>query len=958
MASRSIEEIYTSLVESIASQSGSSWSALKDSMVGKELLYAGANIISATEFVSESVNGVLDVSRYGIDQLVAYAYTQDVPLDLGRPSSIKVRFKGSYASTRKVFAPFSLKVEIGTLSFYNIDYCSSDGEVSLYCGSVCRMQSSATSLSLPFGVSATVTSPWRLFLELKKGTYQSSYVKLGQDVLSDSVWVFAQPKVGTSPVFPYTTYNAAITDPDAKLYKVRTLWDYSTCVLFGDGNWAQPVLPAQYNYEIVWLRGGYGRFTVMRGVTMSYTDLSGRVSTLTQENDFEVLSTQDGELQSLSYARNYVVSQIFKDRGLVTEVQLRNFLLSFPSIQSVYLDTEGGLVDIHVKPMVQTDTAFQFIEDYLYQYGVSGLAYSCKAATPIRFTVRLRATDMSGQQALLRAMSTVEDLYSFDSVTMDTRVSSALIQQELTLQGISGVIATLYGMQDVDGRNDIITLQALPASGSVRQFSSDGLLVGFDSEGRYKTYTSISTVSGLLESAQATSTQVSTVGDFYWLSGGTSDVPFSYLVSLSGDGRLLLTDSSGAFIQPSRLELGLDDGAEQPKMQFAPYGNGVLCMYCEADYAGTQWETFAFRLYRDSSIFEEGDYSIFDHPTFVSPIKPLGSSNSLFYLMPYIKDGGEKEHPAGSIQVLRIMGATGTATSADTVTCAVKYNLSDDDPTKYICGLATYRLASGSTYGFDLMLMYGPSSMSLVQCSSYYGGRWYMPLSTNGLDQTDELSMSGKSMKGVGVYEDRGSYGYHGLDVLPTDVMSMSNYTKVYALDAIDGNSNELKDSELLDFRIVDSTTAWVLYKRDANSSTSSSVLARMSYTLLSGNSGASRFRYSLQDIYTFPSVSGANSRIEAVPQRINVSSSGFVSVVGVMESARTFWVLPTTEGSKEMVRYAMPSAQVVRTTGSVDYGTGEIQGVAPYVGYIEYEISSTLGNGSEYPLLADVRVE
>ena len=61
---RDIEDIYDSLVELIGSRSGSSWSSLKDSLVGKELLWAGANIVSATELLSDSCHVMIFVSCF------------------------------------------------------------------------------------------------------------------------------------------------------------------------------------------------------------------------------------------------------------------------------------------------------------------------------------------------------------------------------------------------------------------------------------------------------------------------------------------------------------------------------------------------------------------------------------------------------------------------------------------------------------------------------------------------------------------------------------------------------------------------------------------------------------------------------------------------------------------------------------------------------------------------------
>ena len=147
---RPIEEIYNSLVSKVSSQSGSSWSSLKDSMVGKELLWFGANIESDAEVLSDAVNGVVSLARYSADQLISYAYTQDVPLDLSRPSSVKVGFRGFPGGRAVVCAPFQLCLTIGTLSFYNIEYCRTDSEVTLYQGIPMQMLSGSSMVLLRF----------------------------------------------------------------------------------------------------------------------------------------------------------------------------------------------------------------------------------------------------------------------------------------------------------------------------------------------------------------------------------------------------------------------------------------------------------------------------------------------------------------------------------------------------------------------------------------------------------------------------------------------------------------------------------------------------------------------------------------------------------------------------------------------------------------------------------------
>lgn len=973
MAERSIESIYNELVGSVVSQAGSSWSALKDSMVGRELLYAGANIISATERVSSSVLGVLDIGRYGIDQLVSYAYGQDVSLDLSRPGSVKVRVTGAPDVVGGVFAPFSLRMTIGILDFYNIDYCSVGDVITLYCGTP-QVVWSGSPITLPFTVREGVEVSWRLYVELSGGRYRSSYLKLDESVMSSSVWVFAQGRSGGSgvgPVFPYTTYNGMLSDPDAKLYKVRRLWDYSTAVLFGDGNWAQQVLPQQYNYGVVWLAGNYSNFTVTRGVTLSYTDALGVVQTWGQTVDggsvgFDVVSTSVGTSRSVSYARNYLVAEVFKTQGLVTGVQLENFVLSFPSVQSAYLGLSKDLVNVYVKPVLEGDTSFDFITDYLSQYGVSGVVYNTLLGRRLGFLIRLRGVGSVVLSEVSRAAAVLAKTYAYDNVTMSTRVSSSLVQQELSLQGIRGVVATLYGreyLSSVDG--GMLSLASSAAVGSIRQYDGSGLLVGFDSEGRFKSYVALESkeASLLMDGGLA----VSGVGDFWWISGYVGDGDdkpegVNYLVSVLGDGRLCVAGSGAAFT--------LTEGMRQ---EFAPYGDGLYCLSSYGDDASGVGAV-TVQLYRASSVFRSGGYSLFNQPSFVTPLtyqvrgdNGTPVSRDVFTVRQYSQgvDGV-------SVEVLRVLGASGIGSASDSLMCALRFG-SD------VYGVGVYRLGSVAEYDWDLVMMYGGSSESLVKLSAYNDGLWYMPVGKGSvLDGVGVYSAQGDFSTLVGELKSGGSgsaaagSGDGAVEVSVEAPKPLMVWNKFYRLSTVDGGEGSLGSGSLVDWRITSPSAGWVLLKEG-----DSFTLNSMQFTLITKSTGDALFEYRFDRTYLIkvdsatgeeplqlsmmdgaPVVYGAV--VPVVDDEGGESAEGAGGEAAAVSPSRCWWVLPSS--GTEMVRLGLEDASIVKVTGSVDYEQGIVYGLVvsggASGGYVEYEVSSVLGGEGSYPYLLDIVAE
>lgn len=123
---------------------------------------------------------------------------------------------------------------------------------------------------------------------------------------------------------------------------------------------------------------------------------------------------------------------------------------------------------------------------------MSGITYSVVLAKAIDFMLRLTAVTSQGALQLLAARSYLQQLYSYDSVTMDTRVSSASVQQALSLQSIQGVQATVFAREPVpEDTAGVLQLSGLPARGTLELTDSAGNVLGFDVDGLFKEYLSL-----------------------------------------------------------------------------------------------------------------------------------------------------------------------------------------------------------------------------------------------------------------------------------------------------------------------------------------------------------------------------------------------------------------------------------------------------------------------------------
>jgi hypothetical protein len=498
-------------------------------------------------------------------------------------------------------------------------------------------------------------------------------------------------------------------------------------------------------------------------------------------------------------------------------------------------------------------------------------------------------------------MSLLRELYSYDNVTLSTQVSSALIQQELTLQGISGITATIRAIEELTEEvSNSLVLRSLPSEGTIVLYDASGLVLGFDSTGRFKEYVILD--SGLSNALNAADVSMSGLGDYVWLGGGS----VSYLVSLD-DGRLLLSDSSVALPPLSA--------------SFAPYGSGLYAMWYDGVDNGT--DAKLVRLYQDSSVFHSGKYSIFSHPSYVTPL-----SNGV---------GGVDfvVRPDSSFTVNGVLGVSGSGPSSDSLICSVTstQSVTVGESTYYPSGLARYR-RTGSNYYYDLTLLLSATPASYVNASAFYNGVWYMPLT--------DMSSSEAGLTGFDIYAPDGSSIGDG----------SSNWSKSLSLTMLNAGVGSLEGATPLSLRVVDPSTMYALYTRGSGDSLK--YYFGVVYFVISV-SESSEFRYRL--------ISEVEFGASAYPSSILSASSGLVTLGGLVNGSRLFWsgsASSITASGYSTLGAGLSSSLVLSTVGSVDYSTGTIYGL---VGgglseYVEYEIASTLTGGATYPLLSDVVVD
>lgn len=175
-------EIINELAAVLSTQESGAWSRLQNSVIGKELLAYGAEVILASDNINSSLVQSFDYKLADERALISLSHVHDVPVSFNKPAYMRVRLLGN-ASTR-MYRPFDLVFTVGNVKFTNIKWVSGAEDILLYQGVVKTMKTD-TSL-VEFNVDKTLT--WdKTIIPTSEDTIMTGH-NIGS-ALPDSVYV-------------------------------------------------------------------------------------------------------------------------------------------------------------------------------------------------------------------------------------------------------------------------------------------------------------------------------------------------------------------------------------------------------------------------------------------------------------------------------------------------------------------------------------------------------------------------------------------------------------------------------------------------------------------------------------------------------------------------------------------------------------------------------------------------
>lgn len=462
----------------------SNWKRLVNSLLGKELIHYGAEVISSVEDIKDSLTLSLNPDTTNYSSLITLAKLNDVCVSNIMPSVIRIRITNLQTVT---YEPFSLKFIQGRNVFTNIDYVSSDEDITLYQGVVKSAISSSSLSSSDFNnFRFDVNVDYTISNIPSSETSIMSMIKI-PGAHPKSVWFFKRSENGNiSNIVPF---NPLRYGPEYEVYKLRTLNDGTIAVLLGDGIWGKENYDSGDEFQLLWLELTNNEFEAEGKVLYGNTELK----------NFTVLGSVVGSNDSVEYARATFKEEMLKYATIDSADQIKNFVNSYPYVldsevytqnQSVTLaarsetveSTDSGLmkfltnVSVYIKPRDPKETStYGEIEEILRLRGNMFVNYAVLRGTPVyvQFIIEREGLNTVVVESIIKEKFLYEKLLYNDSISVEDVVN--LIYKEF------GLLKSVRYTVNVDGYTQ--KLKFIPLQNTVRILDETNATVGWDSNG-------------------------------------------------------------------------------------------------------------------------------------------------------------------------------------------------------------------------------------------------------------------------------------------------------------------------------------------------------------------------------------------------------------------------------------------------------------------------------------------
>lgn len=456
---RSLSDIKSALIAKLETQESGAWSKLQNSLVGRELIAFGAEVILATDNVASAFVQAFDYKFADERSLISLAHVHDIPVAFTRPAYIRIRI--SNASQYK-FRPFDLVFTVGGVKFTNISFYNGNDDIVLYQGIVKSMKTAKLSdFYYEREVDWDITSIPISHTEVLTGH------NLGA-AFPESVYVFVKDEnLSKGIMSEYTPLSAG---PSVVCYKLYTLMDKSIAVLDGDGVWGSTPLSGAY-YQIIWLELTNNEFSTTGSlISNTYGSL-----------EYKVMSASQGEEDSLEFAREYFRRFYLDLNAIISKDQVRDYVNGYPYVQDCVVSAYNNVVSIYVKPTDPEDKGeYGDIEAMLDLKGCLLTSHEVSKGTAVEFQLSIESSASTAIKGQIESF--ISETYGYSSLNFSDVVNTSEVAASI-LSKFGVVCNVAFACNSVSIASGE-KLQFIPTAGTLSILNAENKVIGYDLNGQ------------------------------------------------------------------------------------------------------------------------------------------------------------------------------------------------------------------------------------------------------------------------------------------------------------------------------------------------------------------------------------------------------------------------------------------------------------------------------------------
>lgn len=377
------------------------WKKLRNSLLGRELLAFGAEVISENENVKDTM--IMQMNPETADKNGLYMLSQmnEIPITNIKPSCVVVEMK----QDARTFAPYELQYHVGNVHFTNIEYTMAGKTVSLINGTY-----KCYAKNMPSSSEAVTYGEETYFYDGINSYYG---IRLG-NAYPDSVVAYNENGL---EIPRYSSDIALANDIDV-MYKVVTGVDGCVYVRFI----CKDEFSALSTFKIDWLDHDMMEFDI--------DDTTVKINNATVA---EVKYYSVGSKDDLDFMRLQLKKEMAKYNGFNTPVSVERYVRGLPYVLDAKCEKSESGINVYIKPSsyldMQTYLDFSEIAAHISLNSILFPKIKVKTGNQIKFGIEISGVDDVKLQNGIKGL--IQDKFSYNNMTFNSVINTGNILSEI-----------------------------------------------------------------------------------------------------------------------------------------------------------------------------------------------------------------------------------------------------------------------------------------------------------------------------------------------------------------------------------------------------------------------------------------------------------------------------------------------------------------------------------------------